>query len=134
MNLDDLILLRGWINHLNWPQLDSQVPADRAPARQRVKGLRRQLAVKARFHGQPALAECWLGPRGVTETWSRQALFALHHLNRLDEPIPALEQAVQRWFPDAVCAALPDPIKTLADLIEERDLLKKATAYFAKEQ
>jgi hypothetical protein len=32
---------------------------------------------------------------------------------------------VERWFPYAVRAALPDPIKTLADLIEERAFIKK---------
>ena len=24
MNLDDVVLLRGWINHLEWAELDSQ--------------------------------------------------------------------------------------------------------------
>jgi len=118
MNLDDLILLRGWINHLDWPQLDSQIPEDGVTARQRLKALRRQLAVKARFYGHPELAECWLGKRGVTETWSRHALSALTQLNRLADPVPDLDQAVERWFPEAVCAALPDTIKTLADLID----------------
>jgi len=118
MNLEDLILLRGWINHLDWPQLDSQVPDDSAPARQRLKIMRRQLAAKARFYAQPELAEFWLGKRGVTETWSRHALLALNRLNRLGDPIPDLDQAVERWFPEVVCAALPGNIKTLADLID----------------
>lgn len=123
MNLDDLILLRGWINHLDWPQLDSQVPEDRAPARQRLKILRQQLAVKARFYGQPELAEFWLSQRGVTETWSRHALLALNTLNRQADPVPDLDQAVELWFPESVCAALPANLKTLAKLMEWLEVL-----------
>jgi integrase len=118
MNLDDSILLRGWINRLEWTQLDSQVPEDGVPARQRLKDLRRQLVVKARFYGQSELAEFWLSQRGVTENWSRLALSALNKLNRLADPVPELDQAVDRWFPEAVCTVLPVNIKTLADLMD----------------
>ena len=34
MNLDDLVLLRGWINHIEWTQLDSQLPEAGASLRQ----------------------------------------------------------------------------------------------------
>ena len=53
MNLDDLVLLRGWINHIEWAQLDSQLPEAGASSRKRIKDLRRQLAMKARFYGKP---------------------------------------------------------------------------------
>ena len=117
MNLDDLVLLRGWINHLDWTELDSQLPEAGASARKRIKDLRRQLALKARFYGQPEHVEFWLGERGPADTWGRRALAALTALNSLAEPVPALEQAVGQWFPEPVCAALPAPVKTLADLI-----------------
>jgi hypothetical protein len=68
MNLDDLVLLRGWINHIEWTQLDSQLPGAGESARQRIKDLRRQLAIKARFYGKPEQVELWLGERGHTET------------------------------------------------------------------
>ena len=119
MNLDDLVLLRGWINHIDWTELDSQLPeAGQQSARQRIKDLRRQLAVKARFHGKPGEAELWLGERGPTETWQRHALTALNALNSLADPVPALDQAVDRWFPESVCAALSPKVKTLADLVD----------------
>jgi len=57
MNLDDLVLLRGWINHIEWPQLDSQLAEVGESSRKRIKDLRRQLAVKARFYGKPGEAE-----------------------------------------------------------------------------
>ena len=37
MNLDDLVLLRGWINHIEWAQLDSQLPEAGASSRKRIK-------------------------------------------------------------------------------------------------
>lgn len=125
MNLDDLVLLRGWIKHIEWTQLDSQLPEAGASSRKRIKDLRRQLASKARFHGKPELAELWLGERGSTETWEHRALTALTTLNSLADPVPDLDQAVDRWFPESVCAALPPKLKTLADLV---DLLE---AFFA---
>jgi hypothetical protein len=118
MNLDDLVLLRGWINHIDWTELDSQLPEAGASARKKIKDLRRQLAVKTRFHGKPGEAELWLGERGPTETWQRRALAALNALNSLVDPVPDLDQAVDRWFPEPVCAALPAKVKNLADLVD----------------
>ncbi|MDD5581324.1 MAG: tyrosine-type recombinase/integrase [Methylobacter sp.] len=119
MTLDDLILIRGWINHLAWSVLDEQMPeGEQGSARRRLKDLRRHLARKARFYGKPEQVALWLGERGVTETWSRQALAALNQLNRLADPVPDLDQAVARWFPDTVCAALPPAVHTLAALID----------------
>ena len=37
MNLDDLVLLRGWINHLEWTELDSQIPEAGASSRKKIK-------------------------------------------------------------------------------------------------
>ncbi len=125
MNLDDLSLLRGWIKHLDWAELDAQLDGGGDTARQRVKGLRRQLAAKARFYGQPEGAGLWLGERSATETWQRRCLKALDALNRLPKPVPELGQGVGQWFPDTVCAALPRKVRTLADLI---DLLEAAQA------
>jgi site-specific recombinase XerD len=118
MNLDDLVLLRGWINHIEWTQLDSQLPEAGASARKKIKDLRRQLAFKARFYGKPEQVELWLGERGHTETWQRRALTALNALNSLADPVPDLDQAVVRWFPEKVCAALPLKAKTLADVVD----------------
>lgn len=118
MNLDDLVLLRGWINHIEWTQLDSQLPEAGESARKRIKDLRRQLAVKARFYGKPEQAELWLGERGSTETWERRALAALNTLNSLPDPVPDLDQTIEQWFPESVCAALPPNIKSLANLID----------------
>ena len=117
MNLDDRVLLRGWIKHIDWTELDSQLPEAGESARQRIKDLRRQLAIKARFYGKPEQAEFWLGERGHTETWERRALAALNALNSLADPEPDLDQTVDRWFPEPVCAALPPKVKTLADLV-----------------
>jgi site-specific recombinase XerD len=125
MNLDDLVLLRGWINHIEWTELDSQLPEAGASARKKIKDLRRQLAIKAQFYGKPGEVEFWLGERGHTETWQRRALTALNALNSLADPVPDLDQAVDQWFLESVCAALPVKVKTLADLI---DLLE---AFFA---
>ena len=118
MNLDDLVLLRGWINHIEWTELDSQLPEAGASARKKIKDLRRELVMKARFYGKPEQAEFWLGERGSTETWERRALTALNTLNSLAEPVPDLDQAVVLWFPEAVCAALPAKVNTLADLVD----------------
>ena len=115
MNLDDLVLLRGWINHIEWTELDSQIPEAGASSRKRIKDLRRQLAMKARFYGKPEQVEFCLGERGHTETWQRLALAALNGLNSLAEPVPDLEQSVDQWFPEPVCAALlprPKPWQT----------------------
>jgi len=103
MKLDDLVLLRGWINHIEWTELDSQLPESGVSSRKRIKDLRRQLATKARFYGKPKLVAFWLGDRGHTETWARLALTALNDLNSLAEP---------------VCAALPPKAKTLADVVD----------------
>ena len=123
MNLDDLVLQRGWINHIEWTQLDSQLPEAGASSRKRIKDLRRQLAVKARFHGKPGEAELWLDERGPTETWQRRALTALNALNSLADPVPDLDQAVVRWFPEPVCAALPAKVKNLADVVNFLQLI-----------
>ena len=54
-----------------------QLPEAGASSRKRIKDLRRQLALKARFYGKPEQAEFWLGERGHTETWARLALMAI---------------------------------------------------------
>src|SRR5664279_2011754 len=148
MNLDDLVLLRGWINHIEWTELDSQIPEAGASSRKKIKDLRRQLAMKARFYGKSEQVEFWLGERGHTETWERLALAALNDLNSLAEPVPDLEQSVDQWFPESVCAALPAKAKTLADVVDLleavfagdspltetlKPVLKTLTAFFDKQ-
>ena len=120
-----MVLLRGWINHIEWTQLDSQLTGTGESSHKRIKDLRRQLAMKARFYGKPEQAEFWLGERGHTETWERHAITALNDLNSLADPVPDLGQTVVQWFPEPVCDALPPMVKTLADLV---DLLE---AFFA---
>ena len=44
MNLDDVVLLGGWINQIEWAELDSQIPEAGASSRKKIKDLRRQLA------------------------------------------------------------------------------------------
>ena len=125
MNLDDLTLLRGWINHVTWPELEAQLQDGGESSRKRIKILRRNLAIKSRFYGKPKQAEFWLGERSKTEAWQRRALNALTTLNSLADPLPALDHTVERWFTETLCAALPRTTKTLDDLI---DLLESAFA------
>jgi site-specific recombinase XerD len=125
MNLDDLTLLRGWIRHINWADLDAQRPETGASARKRIKTLRRGLAVKSRFYDKPAWLKLWSGERVPTSAWERRALHALNELNSLPEPAPALEHKAEQWLPESVCSALPYTVKTLADLI---DLLESCFA------
>jgi integrase len=118
MNLDDLTLLRGWIRHMDWANLDAQLQDSEEPARRRVKCLRRSLDTKARFYGKPAWAKLWLGDRINTPAWERRALNALATLNGLPDPSPNLEHTIWQWFPENVCSALPFKVKTLADLVD----------------
>jgi site-specific recombinase XerD len=117
MDLDDLTLLRGWINHLEWSELEGQSPEGNEPAKKRVKHLRHQLAIKSRFYGKPEQTGLWLGERGTTETWQRLCLNALNTLNSLPDPVPDLAHGVGQWFAEPVCAALPRKVQTLADLV-----------------
>ncbi len=123
MNLDDIILLRSWIYHVDWAELDSQLSDDRVSARQRIKALRRELAVTARFYGTPEEAECWLGDRSLSEAWQQRALTALNQFSALPCPVPALDHAVSQWFPLNVCEALPLGVNTLSELIDHLEAL-----------
>jgi site-specific recombinase XerD len=116
MNLDDVTLLRGWVNHLGWDELDEQLGDGSVSAKKRVRVVRRQLAAKARFYGKPEWAGWWLGERVPSEAWQRRCLKALASLNGLPDPVPGLGQGVGQWFPEALCAALPRKVQTLADL------------------
>lgn len=118
MNLDDLTLLRGWIRHIDWTDLDAQLQEGDESVRKQIKALRRGLIVKSRFYGKPDWIKLWLGERQPTPAWERRALNALDVLNGLPEPSPALDHAVELWLPETVCAALPFNIKSLADLVD----------------
>lgn len=118
MNLDDLTLLRGWIRHMNLADLEAQRQEGSESARKRIKTLRRTLAAKSRFYGKPAWVKLWLTERQTTQTGESRALKALDELNGLPEPAPALDQAVERWFPESLCSALPFNVKSLSDLID----------------
>lgn len=118
MNLDDLSLLRGWIRHIDWADLEAQLPEAGTSARKQIKILRRGLAVKSRFYQKPTWLKLWTGERLATPAWERLALHALRELSSLPEPAPALTHKVEQWFPDNLCAALPHTVKTLADLID----------------
>jgi site-specific recombinase XerD len=117
MKLDDMSLLRGWINHLGWDELDGQLGDGSETAKRRVRGLRRQLAAKSQFYGKPEQAGLWLGERGEGELWRRRCLKALSTLNSLPDPVPELGHSVGQWFGEPLCAALPRRAKTLADLV-----------------
>ncbi|NOU22237.1 MAG: site-specific integrase [Methyloglobulus sp.] len=117
MDLGDVTLLRGWINHLDWPVLDDQLEEGSEPAKKRVRRLRRRLAAKAQFYGKQEQIGLWLGERGTGETWQRRCLKSLGILTGLPDPMPGLGQGVGLWFPDTVCAALPHKVQTLADLL-----------------
>ena len=117
MNLDDTTLLRGWINHLTWPELDAQLADGEVSSRKRLKALRRQLAIKSRFYGKPKQAVLWLGERSNNDAWRNRALRALTTLNSLPDPLPALDHSVNQWFAESLCATLPHTSKTLAELI-----------------
>ena len=112
MNLDDLTLLRGWIRHVKGVDLDTQRQEGGESARKRIKTLLRKLAVKSRFYGKPAWLKLWSSERLSTVAWERRALNALTALNSLPEPPPALDHAVEQWFPEAVCNNLPFSAKT----------------------
>jgi site-specific recombinase XerD len=118
MNLDDLTLLRGWIRHMNLADLEAQRQEGSESARKRIKTLRRTLAAKSRFYGKPAWVKLWLTERQATQTGESRALKVLDALNGLPEPAPALDQAVERWFPESLCSALPFNVKSLSDLID----------------
>jgi integrase len=118
MDLDDVALLRGWINHLDWDELDGQLEDGGETAKQRIRRLRRQLAAKARFYGKPEQAELWLGERNTAEAWQRRCLKALGTLNSLPDPVPDLAQGVGQWFGESLCDSLPRNVHTLADLID----------------
>ncbi len=117
MNLDDLTLLRGWIRHIEWVDLDTQRQEGGESARKRIKTLRRNLAVKSRFYGKPAWFKLWSSERLNTVAWERRALNALNALNSLPEPSPALNHGIEQWFPEAVCNSLPFNVKTLANVV-----------------
>jgi integrase len=125
MNLDDLRLLRGWIRHIDWADLEEQLPETGGTVRKRIKELRRDLTVKARFYGHPEWLKLWTGERLNTPAWERRALHALQELSSLAEPSPALEHKAEWWFPEALCATLPPAVDTLAGLI---DLLESCFA------
>jgi len=118
MNLDDMALLRGWIKQVAWDELDDQLNADGESAKQRVKGLRRQLALKSRFYGKPEQVGLWLGERSEAALWQGRCLKALAALNGLPDPVPDLSHRVGQWFAEPVCAALPRTVQTLADLVD----------------
>jgi integrase len=118
MDLGDMTLLRGWINLLGWDELDAQLEDGGEPAKQRVRHLRRQLAAKAQFYGNPEQVGLWLGERSTTDLWQRRCLKALATLNSLPDPVPDLAQGVGQWFGESLCAALPRNVHTLADLID----------------
>ncbi len=116
MDLDDVTLLRGWINHLDWSVLDGQLEDGGESAKQRVRRLRRQLAAKSQFYGKPEQVGLWLGERSMAELWQRRCLKALGTLNSLPEPVPDLAHGVRQWFGESLCADLPRKVQTLADL------------------
>lgn len=118
MNLDDLFLLRGWINQIPWSVLDEQRAEGSEPGRRRLKTLRRELANKARFYDKPDLVLLWLGQRQSTETWSKQAEHALNTLNCLPDPVPAGDQELKQWLPEELCAALPASVTTWTEAID----------------
>ena len=102
MDLADLSLLRGWINHLDWTELAEQVADGSESAAKRIKSLRRQLAAKAQFYGKTEQIGLWLGERGSSERWQRRCLTALSTLNSLPDPVPDLAQDVTQWFAEAL--------------------------------
>lgn len=118
MDLAELSLLRGWINHLEWTELAEQVADGSESAAKRIKRLRRQLAVKAQFYGKTEQIALWRGERGSTESWQRRCLTALSTLNSLPDPVPDLAQDVTQWFAESLSSALPRQVKTLAQLVD----------------
>ncbi len=116
MDLGDLTLLRGWARHLDWDELDAQLPDGGETAKKRIRRLRRRLATKSRFYGKAELVGFWLGERDASDAWQRRCLKALDTLKSLPDPLPGLGDAVGQWFGEAICAALPRGTHTLADL------------------
>ena len=102
---------------MTWTDLDAQPGENEIPARQRVKILRRELAVKSRFYGKTAWHALWSGDRMNTLAWEQRALKFLDAINRLPQPSPAMDHGVTQWFPENVCDTLPFNIKTLTDLV-----------------
>ncbi|MDO8845251.1 site-specific integrase [Methylicorpusculum sp.] len=117
MNLDDVTLLRGWAHGLAWEALDDQAPEGSVPAKQRVKTLREGLASKARYYGLSETLGRWLGERHSTDAWQRGFLNALDRLTSQPDPVPALADAVDQWFDGPLLRALPEPMKTLTDVV-----------------
>lgn len=110
---------------MDWADLDAQRQDGSESARKRIKTLRRALGIKSRFYGKSNWVKLWLGERLTTTAWERRALNALSALSRLPDPSPSLDHAIELWFAETLCAALPFNVKILADLV---DLLESCFA------
>lgn len=119
MNLNDTILLRGWINHLEWEELTG-LAGDGSP-KLRVRRLRKGLALKARYYGKPEWEALWLSERFPVGSWRDKALASLNKLNALADPTPALGHRVGQWFSQDVCRMFSPGIDTLSDLMDYLD-------------
>ena len=76
MNLDDVVLLRGWINHIEWTELDSQLLEAGASSRKHIKDLRPLRDNRGRTAGYPT-APSQIPACGITAPGSSK-LLALH--------------------------------------------------------
>ena len=62
MNLDDLVLLHGWIKHIEWSELDSQLPEAGQSSRKRIN-VSSEVSITVQFHNQTALVDACYSPR-----------------------------------------------------------------------
>jgi len=126
LNSQEQALLRGWMNHLGWPLLGQLYldGADIAVTREKVLGLRRRLALRARQSRLPAGEAFWLAERQAGQAWLAQAAESLALLLDTPAPAPALDDPVAQWLPGPSARKLQlasiDTLEALAALCREK--------------
>lgn len=125
MNLDDLVLIRSWVNQVDEQALNDYADLEREPVRKSIARIRKTLAGKARYYGKPEWAALWESRSFPVESWIRKALASLEALHRLPEPKISLDDGIDQWLPEKQIKAVPAQLHTIGELMDYFD------AYYA---
>lgn len=108
LTLDELALLRGWIQGISWGRLGGFYlhGAERGVVHAIIDQLRHGLAIKARQVGRWDLAKFWYAERRYNDLWQQRALQALETLHRIPDPKPTRDDSVRLWFPEGIAKRL----------------------------